>query len=112
MINIFSRFLDLTEKIHLIVYQLTICFALFFYTILKFASGHKFKITNEELIYSIILLLAFLFSGIYKERLKFSKKFNKAILYLLLVFAFMTFFISLYFFCIQLHLNTSFGKVQ
>ena len=94
----YSKFLDLTEKTHLIVYQLTIIFTLFFYTVLKFATGHKFKITKEELIYAIVLFLAFLFSGIYKERLKFGKMFNKTILYLLLIFALITFFIALYFF--------------
>lgn len=92
-----KKFIYLTEKIHLIIYQITLGFAAFFYLLMKGATGHKFIITNEEIIYFIILFSAFVVSGFYKETKRFSKNFNIVVLYLFLVFTLLTFAISLYF---------------
>lgn len=87
----------ITEKVHLILYQVTIAFALFFYFLLKGATGHKFVITSEEIFYLAILFLAFVLSGLVKENKKLGEKTNKAILYLFLVFSIATFGMSVYF---------------
>ncbi|MCL7753747.1 hypothetical protein [Polaribacter sp. Z022] len=92
-----NKFLKLTEKLYLIIYQFTIPAVLFFTFLLKGASGHKIVITNEEIVYTIILLFSFLFSGLFKEKDKFSGAFKKVILYSLLLFALLTFLMSIYF---------------
>ena len=74
-----------------------IAFSLFFYFVLKGATGHKFVITNEEKVYSLLIFLAFICTGLYKERAKFGEKFSKTISYLLLISAFLTFVMVLYF---------------
>lgn len=91
------KIINLTEKLHLIVYQVTIAFSLFFYFVLKGATGHKFVITNEEIFYSIILFLAFVLSGLFKENKNLGVKTNKLILYLLLFFSTITLGMTLYF---------------
>ena len=63
MNNVILKFLNLTEKFYLIIYQITIPFILFFTFVLKGASGHKITITNEEVVYSSLLFLAFVLSG-------------------------------------------------
>ncbi|PQJ80502.1 hypothetical protein [Polaribacter porphyrae] len=97
MKKIILKINNLTEKLHLIIYQITIAFTLFFYFVLKGATGHKFVITSEEVIYSILILLAFIFSGLYEERGKFGQSFNKVISCLLLIFAILTFVMALYY---------------
>ena len=97
MSKIIIKINNLTEKLHLIIYQVTIAFSLFFYFVLKGATGHKFVITNEEKIYSLTVFIAFILSGLYKEREKFGNFFYRIISYLLLIFAFLTFAMSLYF---------------
>lgn len=84
-------------KSYLTIYMITIIFAMLFYIVLKGATGHKFVISNEEKIYSLLLLLAFVLSGFYKERKRFFKIFNKVIVYMLLPFSIITFGMSLYF---------------
>ena len=110
MKKLVSKFLILTEKLHLIVYQLTLVFVLFFYTLLKFASGHQFIITNEDIIYSVILFLSFILCGLYKKRLEFGSKTKKTILYFFLVFAFITLGISLYFLCNSINFDYEFWE--
>lgn len=97
MNKILLKFLNLTEKLHLIFYQVALVFALFFYVVLKGATGHKFVITNEEIFYSVILFLAFVISGLFKENKKLGKKTNRFILYLFLFFSAATFLMSLYY---------------
>ena len=94
MNNVILKFLNLTERFYLIIYQITIPFILFFTFVLKGASGHKITITNEEVVYSSLLFLAFVLSGFYKERRNFSRKINKVILYLLLFLSIVTFGMS------------------
>lgn len=97
MNKIILKINKITEKAHLIIYQIVIVFALFFYFLLKGATGHKFVITGEEIFYSAILFLAFVLSGLVKENKKLGEKTNKAILYLFLVFSIATFGMSVYF---------------
>lgn len=97
MKKLFFKINNLTEKLYLIIYQITIVFTLFFYVVIKGASGHQFIITNEEKGYSLLLFLAFLLSGFYKERRRFNRSVKKLILYLLLLFSIVTFGMSIYF---------------
>lgn len=86
-----------TKNFYLSFYQTTIVFVLFFYVVLKLASGHKFILSNEDKVYSLVMFLAFIICGLYKKRDEFGGVFNKVILYLFLTFASITFLMSLYF---------------
>lgn len=108
--KLFFKINYLTEKLYLIIYQITIVFTLLFYTLIKGASGHQFKITNEEITYFLLLFLAFVLTGFYKEKESFSSFFNKIILYLLLVFSVVTFGIALYFFYFSITFDYEFWE--
>ena len=97
MNKLFLKINYLTKKLYLIIYQITIAFTLLFYVVLKGATGHKFIISNEEILYSLLLFSAFILCGFYKEKERFGENFNKVILYLLLVLSIITFGIAVYF---------------
>ena len=93
----FKNFTGFINRNHLNIYMITIAFSIFFYALLKGATGHKFVISNEEKVYSLLSLLAFVLCGFYKERKKFGKKGSIIILYAFLPFSVVTFGMSLYF---------------
>ena len=94
---LFLKIKDLTEKLYLIIYQLALVFTILFYVVLKAATGHKFVVTSEEKVYSIILFLSFVLSGYYKERKKHNTIFDISMRYLLLVFLIATLIFSIQF---------------
>ena len=110
MNKIVIKIKDLSEKLHLIVYQLIIVFVILFYVVLKGATGHKFVVTNEEKIYFTLLLLTFVLSIFYKVREKFGKKISKIILWMLIIFAILTFGMAIYFFYFSITFDYEFWE--
>ena len=105
-----KKFLNLTEKFHLIIYQLVIAFALFFYGALKGATGHKFIITNEEKIYYFISFSVVILSILYSKSERFNQKLKKSILYVFLTLTLVTLFISVYFLYFTFTFNYGFDE--
>lgn len=90
MSKLVLKFLNLTEKLHLIIYQMTIVFTLFFVVVVSGASIHRFVMSIEEKTYAIVLVLSFLFSLCYKFREKKNTIFDKVLYCFLLLTSIMT----------------------
>jgi RsiW-degrading membrane proteinase PrsW (M82 family) len=108
--KIVLKFLNLTEKLYLHIYQIAIVLVVFFYALLKGATGHQFIISIEEKMYFLLLFFAFVLSGFYKERKRFGKKNNKVILWMFLVFSIITFVITFCFFFFSITFNYKFWE--